>query len=449
MLRHAKAFALLFCITLAGCATGSVQKTGNDATTSNTVELTTSSSHALSSIGTHPEILATDARMDAAEQGIVQARAQALPNIEFAAGVDGTVGSGDDFEGRTTGNAYSYALTVGVPIYRGGRTRAAVAAAKADYRASIEATRDRRISTAYELASSITEIRRQKSALEILNRQSALLTKLKQGIETEMAAGAASRVDVDDVGRQMSRLSVERERAKILIAQARQTVIRLGVSPDARLPEGGQLRLPDGEPELIELALKNNPRIEQRHAMADAAQARVEEAKGERLPTLSARLGVVGGADTLPGVNSYVTGVGGLRLSMPLYTGGGTSAKIRQRQEEKRAATYETDAARLGVVAAVRSANERRTTAARMLTLAQAEKRNAAAALEGVRAERKVGERSTFDEIRVIADLANSELNLNSARYDLLQAEYALAAETGLLANMLGIADAVQTASAD
>ncbi|MGO4831313.1 TolC family protein [Rhizobiaceae sp. 2RAB30] len=97
----------------------------------------------------------------------------------------------------------------------------------------------------------------------------------------------------------------------------------------------------------------------------------------------------------------------------------------------------ERDAAVEGVVSAVRSAIDRRNKARRMFTLAEVEKRSSATMLEGLRAERKVGERSTFDEIRAIENLANAELNLTQARYQLRAADYTLAAETGQMERLV------------
>jgi outer membrane protein TolC len=68
-----------------------------------------------------------------------------------------------------------------------------------------------------------------------------------------------------------------------------------------------------------------------------------------------------------------------------------------------------------------------------MLTVSQTELRSAKSMLSGVRAERKVGERSTFDEIRAIENVTSAETNLNAAKYELQAAEYTLAAETGVI----------------
>lgn len=442
---YGKAVAILgACLAVAGCANGSVRQESAPVTD----KVVTSSVGELSSINTHPEILAADARRDAAREEIARAQAGMMPSAGFEASAGYAVGDGDDFDTRTSGNAYSYALTAEIPLYQGGRTQSAVAAAKADYRASGALANDRRVSTAYELALALVEVQRQKGAVEILGRQAGLLAKLKRGIETELQAGAASRVDVDDVGRQLSRLSVDRERARLLVAQASRTPLRLGVSPDTKLPDVAKLCLPSEEQDLIELAVANSPRVKEREARADAAKARVGEAKGELLPTVTAGLSVRGGEDALPGVDRYVQGRGEVRLSMPIFTGGRANATIRQRNDENRAALLEADAARIGVTSAIRSAHDRRALAERMLNLAQSERRNAASALEGVRAERKVGERSTFDEIRAIADLASSELNLNNARYELIAADYTIAAETGLIGELFSIPRVSQTAAA-
>ena len=228
-----------------------------------------------------------------------------------------------------------------------------------------------------------------------------------------------------------------RESAQLAIADAERTTKRLGAPANAKPPRIAQLKLGESKQALIDLALQNNPRIRERGARVDAAKARIDQAKGELLPTVSVGMRAVGEKTELAVADKIHGGRAELRLSMPFDLSGVHSATIRRRSDEKLAAQFDREAALDGVSAAVNSAFERRARARRMHTLAQAERRSAVAMLEGVRAERKVGERSTFDEIRAIENLTSAETSMNLAKYELQAAEYTLAAETGLIERLM------------
>lgn len=447
-------------LTVAGCANGSVRQATNydncaiGAQASETPPTSfncavygppgeravpgPSTVYAFGAVANAPEILAAEARSNAAGEEVAMAMAAKRPTAGFLATAGGGTERNDDDAGQRSGGTYSYAIGVEIPLYLGGRANAAISAAKADHRASNEATKDRRVATAYELALALVRIKQQREAIAILDRQEKALHKLAGEVKAELKGGGTSRVDVDDVNRQLAHIAVVREEARLAIAEAEYTTGRLGVSGDLRLPDTAHLGLPDNEQDLIALAMRDNPRVKERAARVDGAEARVAQAKGELMPTVSAGLRLTGENGLLPGVGNSHEGVAEVRFSMPIYLGGSRSAQIRQKKDERLSAVLERDAAVEGVVAAVRSAMDRRSKAQRMHALALVEKRSAAAMLDGLRAERKVGERSTFDEIRAIENFANADLNLNTARFQLQAADYTLAAETGLIDRLVG-----------
>lgn len=389
-------------------------------------------------VATAPEVQAAQARVNAAGEGLTRAEAAGLP-VAAATAMLGAQSERDaGYNGLYTGGVYSYALGVDVPLYRGGRIEAGIDAARADLRASAEAMSDRQIATAYEIAVSLLRITQQRAFIDAMQRQLNLLAKLRSDLAMERDAGAASRVDLDDVDRQVARIRVLMEQARLTISQASQAVRRLGVAETARLPETASLGLIEDDRALIDIAFRNNPRIRERAARVDAASARIVEAEGELKPSVTAGLRIAGDGGDLPSVDIINLGRAELRLSVPFDLSGAGAAGVRQRSEEKTAAQLEKYAANDGVAAAVRTANERRRQARRMLVLAQEERRAADAMLQGVRSERKVGERTTFDEIRSIENLTSAEMNLNTARYELSLAEYTLAAETGLITRLFG-----------
>ena len=431
-----------------GCAAGSIRQAQDPAPCSIVAADGTAGSpqctdrsdaaYGFSALANAPEIRAAEARGSAAEEEIAKAMAARLPNAGFVASAGGATERFGDLSGSRSGGIYSYALGVDVPLYQGGRAVAAIDAARADFKAANQATRDRRVATAYELALALARIDQQREAIAVLDRQERSLRRLAGEVRAELRGGGTSRVDVDDVERQLARIAVVREEAQLAVSEAEFTTRRLGISPDTRLPDASALQLPDSEQELVALAMRDNPRVNERAARVEGAEARVAQAKGELLPTVSANVRM--GGERLQDTDDSQLGIAELRFSMPIYSGGLRPATISQRKDERLSAQLERDAAVDGVVAAVGSAIDRRAKARRMYVLAEVEKSSAAVMLEGLREERKVGERSTFDEIRAIENLANADLNLLSARYQLQAAEFTLAAETGLIDRLIDVA---------
>lgn len=386
-----------------------------------------------------PEVLAALARRDAAGEEVAKARAMMLPTASLNAQAGLLRERNSSFPGDASGSEYSYGLSVEVPLYQGGRAQAALKAAKASHRAAGEAARDSLLSTTYGVLLANAAVQRQKTTIAVRQRQEQQLRRLRDSVSTEVAAGAASQADLNDINRQLARLAVVREQAKLGLVSAQQMLLQYNVSvpAGAKTPSFAAL-LSKSEFELIETALRNNPRIAQRSALVETATARVEEAKGAYKPTVSLSLGLNGEeSDTYTNERDHSANAF-VRFSIPIFTGGMRSADLRQKHSEEKAASFERDAAINGVTAAVRAANARRARAEDAIRLARTEKRNAQAALDGVKQERKLGDRTVYDEIRLNEDVANADIHIAEAQYEVLAAEYTLAAEIGMLSNFVG-----------
>lgn len=387
------------------------------------------------------EVKASVARAASAEAGIDKARAAFLPVASFdaASGLQSSYRrprAGDERD-----NPYSYALTVKLPLYQGGRDLAALDAALADHRAAKDRTRDVVLSTAYDLALSSVEVRRQTAALAILNRHEQRLRRLAQDVGAERQMGTATRVDTGDVGRQLAGLAVQKQQVKLQLASARTTLTRLRVTVNAKDKSFDRIGhdLPRDEVQLVALALSNNPRLSERLSRMEGAKARLAQAKAAYNPDLSLALSAGGEGNSSPGLQKYGELKAEVKLSVPLYSGGAKEAVIRSQREEYLATALDRDASLAGVRAAIRTALERLGYAEQMLALANTERSSAKALLSGIQTERKIGERSVFDEIRAIGDLVASEINNNTAIYEVMSAKLTLAAETGVLGDAVGL----------
>lgn len=186
-----------------------------------------------------------------------------------------------------------------------------------------------------------------------------------------------------------------------------------------------------------ETALANNASIAAFAARARSADFDVAVSRASRSPTLSVfssvdnvnALGTANSASGLPPgttPNSETNIVAGLQVRIPLYQGGGPSARVRQDEEIRSQYIEEAIAVERLVLADARSAFAiwRSTTTAISFNeqaVASSEK-----ALGSVRFEQNVGARSILDVLNAEQEFLNSKIALTSARRDAYVAAFEL-----------------------
>lgn len=386
-----------------------------------------------------PESQAAAARWAAATSDIDKAKAQRMPTAALEGQAGLRQADRSPFVDEPN-NPYSYALTVRIPLYQGGRAQANIDVASASARAASYVTRDVSLSTTYQLAVALIEVQQQRDALRILQKHERQLRQLKTDVASEQTTGMASSVDVVDVERQILSLSVQRRQAELALARAEEPLLRLDPVRRLRIESLRQIgkKLPADHPQLIDLALTSNPKLGRTSAEMDAAEAKIKQAESAYNPYVSLDLstGLSGNESSYDRLMETKAMV---RLNVPIYSGGARPADVQARNDEFAAASLDRDAARLGIRAAILSATARASASRQMIEAARGERAAATKLLDGIQQERKLGERSVFDEVRAIADLANAEINEAVAHSSLLTAEVTVAAEAGVLDQLLGV----------
>ena len=127
-------------------------------------------------------------------------------------------------------------------------------------------------------------------------------------------------------------------------------------------------------------------------------------------------------------------------LSVPLYEGGATYSAIRQAKETLGQARIQVDLQREAVRSAVITAWGSFQTTKLTIQSYQAQVRANEIALEGVREEAKVGQRTTIDVLNAQQTLLSSRVNLVTAQRTQVVTSYTLLAAIGKLsATTLGL----------
>jgi outer membrane protein len=216
------------------------------------------------------------------------------------------------------------------------------------------------------------------------------------------------------------------------IAQFRQFI---GVEPKSLSPaKSVEAMLPKRMGDAVEASQVEHPLVAAAFHNVDAAQAAVKIAESQLYPTLN----VVGSVNRAldfqgqTGAKSFTASVGG-QLNVPLYQGGAEYASIRQAKEQLGQVRLQADLQRDQVRALVVTAWGQLETAKAQLISGQAAVSAAEIALNGIREEAKVGQRTTFDVLTAQQTLLNTRVNLVTAQRDRVVASYNILAAMGRL----------------
>jgi outer membrane protein len=143
---------------------------------------------------------------------------------------------------------------------------------------------------------------------------------------------------------------------------------------------------------------------------------------------------------TLQVFNAFVQG----QLTVPIYQGGAEYSTIRQAKETVGQKRIDLESARDLVQANVVTAWGQLDAAKAQILATQAQVASSEIALNGVREEARVGQRTTLDVLNAQQELVNARTALVTAQHDRVVASYTLLAAVGEL-NLpkLGIASAL------
>jgi outer membrane protein len=174
----------------------------------------------------------------------------------------------------------------------------------------------------------------------------------------------------------------------------------------------------------------------------DAAVSQVKIAEGALYPTLNLQGNI---AKTLGSTSNFttlstVTGAATVQLTVPIYAGGGEYATIRQAKETLGQRRLDLDTARDQVQSTVTQAWGQLRAAKAQIAATTAQVAAAEIALNGVREEARVGQRTTLDVLNAQQDLVNARVALVTAQRDRVVASYTVLAAVGSLSpQVLGL----------
>jgi outer membrane protein len=405
----------------------------------------------------NPTLNSQRASLRATDEGVPQALSGYRPKVTItASGGEQSLSQTAKTSGIVPGTALSYltqsgynapygaGATVTQTLFNGFQTanktrqaEAAVLAARATLRVTEQAV-------LLSAATAYMNLLRDTAILDLQRRNVEVLQEQLRQTRDRFNVGEVTRTDVAQ-----SESSLASGRSQVLLAESnynasvatyRQVV---GSNPGKLAPGTPVDRFsPHNLPEAVSVASASHPSVVSAEYNIDVAQQQVKVAEGALAPTLSVTGNVQQNfmsASSLNIYQSYSASVLG-QLSVPIYQGGAEYSLVRQAKETLGQKRIDMDTARDTARQFVVQSWGQLQAGKANIEATTSQVQAAEIALNGVREEARVGQRTTFDVLTAQQTLVNARVALVTAQHDRVVASYTLLSAVGrLMPEVLGL----------
>ena len=338
----------------------------------------------------------------------------------------------------------SYGATITQTLFNGFQTANKTRQAESQVLAARATLRVTEQTVLLNAATAYMNLLRDSAVLELQRRNVEVLQEQLRQTRDRFNVGEVTRTDV---AQSESRLAAGR--SQVLTAEATYTASVatyrqvIGVNP-GKLTAGAPVDRfsPHSVGGAVGLATAVHPAVSTAQFNVDAAQQAVKVAEASLYPTVSVtgaytkNYEVVGSLNTIEQYQASVLGT----LSIPIYQGGAEYSLIRQAKETLGQRRLDLDVARDQVRQITVQAWGQLEAAKSNVDSTQAQVQAAEIALNGVREEARVGQRTTLDVLNAQQELVNARVALVGAQRDRVVASYTLLGSVGRLApEVLGL----------
>ena len=341
----------------------------------------------------------------------------------------------------TESNPRGYGVGLTQSLFRGFRTKNAVSLAEATVRAGWESLRITEASVLLESVTAYMDVYRDLKIVELREKNVAVLTQDLSATKARFEAGEVTRTDVEQAKARRALAVANLDLARANLKTSRATFERTVGHPPSNLSESRPSSLvPRTLGEATDIALKESPQVVSALYREQAARFNIDLIRGELLPTVDLEANYARRYDPSENLreveDTSVTG----RLTVPFYSGGEVEARVRQAKQTHIQRLQEIEQARTEVQAAVVTAWSQLQAAKAAvesdLVAVEANK----VALQGVREEEKVGQRTLLDVLNAENELLNAQVTLVTDKRNVVVASYSLVQAIGRLnAQELGV----------
>lgn len=384
----------------------------------------------------NPRLDAERARLRATDEEVPRALSGYRPRITGNA--DGGLNRVETKPNSTSegeSRPWGYSVTLSQPVFNGFRTPNAVNEAEAQVRAGREQLRSVEQQVLLDTATAFADVVRDQEVARLRETNVGALNRQVTATEARWTAREVTRTDVSQAKARLARALSQLEQSRGSLKSSRAAFERaVGRAPMGLTPPGPpKEQLPRTLEEAHAVGEKESPAVIGALYRESAERHSIGRIRGELLPDVrleashGSRFRLQGGLDEQE--STSLTG----RLSMPLYEGGETHARVRQAKHRHVSRLQEIEQARQETQAGITQAWSRYQTTRSQLKSDRMQVDSARSALEGVREEERAGQRTVLDLLNAEQELVDAQAQLVGTRRELVVASYALLAQMGRL----------------
>jgi outer membrane protein len=338
----------------------------------------------------------------------------------------------------------SYGLTTKQTLFNGFQTASRTRLAEGQVFAARETLRTTEQTILLSGATAYMNLLRDAALLELQRNNVKVLEATLRQTRDRFTAGEVTRTDLAQAESSLAagRSSLHSAESNYITSKSAYVQV-IGVEP-GRLASAMPVDRfsPPTLPAALARAASQNPAITTAMFNVDAAVEQVKVQESFLYPTLSLNGSMqksYGSTSSLTNLETLSGSVIG-QLTMPIYQGGAEYANIRQAKETLGQRRLDLDTARLSVQQNVTQSWGQLEAAKAQVDATTAQVTSAEIALDGVREEARVGQRTTLDVLNAQQALVSARTALVTAQHDRIVASYAVLASVGSLSpQVLGL----------
>jgi TolC family type I secretion outer membrane protein len=389
---------------------------------------------------TNPTLLAARAELRAVNEGVPQAISGWRPNVVLQGSVGGetTNTTFDDEDvpsaGWTTQVPREMSLELRQPIYRGGRTAAAVDSAEKLVLAQRQLLKDTEQTVLLAVAQSYMDVWRDQAILALRINNEERLRRQREAALDRFNVGEITRTDVAQAESRLAGAT-----ADVIAAQGQLETSRaifrqvVGLEPISITQAPPLQGIPNDVQSMVTLALQDEPTVVASRFLENSALADVRERLGRLLPEVSlVGLLLYQEGTTTAGIENKSAQIRA-EVSVPLYQQGTTYSQVRQAKQVASQRRLEISESLREAEREAVAAWEALITARAQIAAFQAQVQAAQIALDGVVQENTVGARTVLDILDAEQEVLDAQVSLVGAQRDEVVASFRVAAAIGRL----------------
>ncbi|MCX7307120.1 MAG: TolC family outer membrane protein [Afipia sp.] len=321
----------------------------------------------------------------------------------------------------------SVGATVSQTVFNGGQTGNRTRAAESQVSAAREGLRVLEQTVLFSAATIYMDYLRDSAIVEVQRSNTRVLEQTLKQTRDRFNVGEVTRTDVAQ-----SEAQLAAGRTQLLTAESNLTTTRanfrriIGNEPVA-LAAGSPVDryLPPSLIAAVDLGLLENPNVTAAMYGIDVSFLQVKVNEGALFPTVTLQGSVQQSYESTMSIYRSFGASAVAQLTVPVYQGGAEYALIRQSKETLAQQRLTLEQVRDQTRATVAQAWGQLVAGKAQVSSAQAQVTASEIALNGVREEARVGQRTTLDVLNAQQALVNARVALVTAQHDRVVASYA------------------------